>query len=132
MDHANGQVECTIPILPVRNLRRSIDFYTGQLDFHLDWGGAAGDVICSVSRDGCPLMLSQDPDGAFGVWVWIGVEDDSLFELFRSRGVPIRQEPRNHQWAYEMKFEDPDGNVLWIGTEPQRDTPFHEAASITD
>jgi hypothetical protein len=30
----------------------------------------------------------------------------------------------NFSWAYEMKFADPDGNVLWLGTEPKTDVPF--------
>ena len=42
----------------------------------------------------------------------------ALFEEFRSKGVKILQEPQNHQWAYEMKFEDQDGNVLWVALKP--------------
>jgi len=124
MDHAKRQIECTIPILPVRELAKSISFYTEILGFKLDW---SGDVVCSVSRDGCPIMLSAEVKPAGSAWVWIGLEDDSLFAEYRKRGVKVRQEPRNHAWAYEMKFEDLDGNVLWLGTEPKKDIPFAEA-----
>lgn len=117
------QVECTIPVLPVRDLTRSIRFYTDTLGFKLDWGGQAGSLICSVSKDSCHIMLSQISSRSSSVWVWIGVEDDSLFHLYRSRGVKVLQEPENHPWAYEMKFEDIDGNVLWLGTEPRKDLP---------
>lgn len=120
------QVECTIPILPVRDLARSVDFYTHTLGFKLDWGGAPGDAICSVSRDGCSIMLSQKEKIGSATWVWIGLEDDSLFTSYRSRGVKVVQEPRNYSWAYEMKFEDVDGNILWLGTEPRKDIPFHD------
>jgi predicted lactoylglutathione lyase len=121
MSTAHRQVECTIPVLPVRDLQRSLRFYTETLEFKLDWGGQPGSLICSVSKDRCPLMLSQFSSGSRGVWVWIGVDDDSLFRLYRSRGVKVLQEPENHPWAYEMKFEDPDGNVLWLGTEARKD-----------
>ncbi|MCB1089625.1 MAG: bleomycin resistance family protein, partial [Verrucomicrobiae bacterium] len=96
------------------------------LGFTVDWGGEAGSRIGSVSRDGHSLMLSQRPSIAEPAWVWIGCEDDSLFELWKSKGVNVRQEPLNWSWAYEMKFEDLDGNVLWLGTEPRREEPFED------
>ena len=118
-----------MPVLPVRDLRRSVQFYTAVLGFKLDWGGDEGDTICSVSRDGCCVMLSQSLGGTSGSWVWIGLEDDLLFEEFRRRGVKVRQEPSNYSWAYEMKFEDIDGNVLWLGTETRKDLPLMDGRS---
>lgn len=127
MSNTPRRIECTIPILPVSRLPDAIVFYSGTLGFRLDWGGHDGSAIASVSRDGCALMLSETVPNATRAWVWIGLEDDSLFHEFRKAGVKIRQEPRNFPWAYEMKFEDPDGNVLWLGTEPRKDLPFEEA-----
>ncbi|MBE2284811.1 MAG: VOC family protein [Prosthecobacter sp.] len=126
MSTSSRQIECTIPILPVRDLTRSVAFYTQSLGFKLDWGGEEGSRICSVSRDGCAIMLSQRDTMAEPVWVWIGCEDESLFETWRSNGVKVSQKPRNCSWAYETKFEDLDGNVLWLGTEPRRDEPFED------
>lgn len=123
MEHSQRQVEYIIPVLPVRELGKSISFYTEILGFKLDW---SGDVVCSVSRDGCAIMLSMAVKPAGSAWVWIGLEDDSLFADYRKRGVKVHQEPRNHAWAYEMKFEDPDGNVLWLGTEARKDAPFDD------
>lgn len=125
MNTPKRQVECTIPVLPVRDLQCSVRFYTETLEFKLDWGGQPGSLIGSVSKDCCHIMLSQCSSGLSGVWVWIGVEDDSLFHLYRSRGVKVMQEPENHPWAYEMKFEDPDGNVLWLATEARKDMPLN-------
>lgn len=119
MHAASRHIECTIPILPVRSLSESIRFYTETLGFQLDWGGEPGSMICSVSRDGCCIMLTETSEPSPGVWVWVGLDDDSLFQVFQDRGVKVRQPPQNHPWAYEMKFEDPDGNVLWMGTEPK-------------
>ncbi|MBE7496755.1 MAG: VOC family protein [Verrucomicrobiaceae bacterium] len=126
MNTSTRQIECTIPILPVRDLARCVAFYTGPLGFKLDWGGEAGSRICSVSKDGCAIMLSQRDTIAEPAWAWIGCEDESLFETWRSNGVKVRQAPRNCTWAYEMKFEDLDGNILWLGTEPRRDEPFED------
>jgi predicted lactoylglutathione lyase len=126
MNGSQRYVECTIPILPVSDLRRSIQFYTETLGFEVEWGGNEGETIGSVSKDGCSIMLSQNLKGESGVWVWIGLEDDTLFEVYRSRGVKVLQEPRNFSWAYEIKFEDIDGNVLWLGTEPREDSPFED------
>ena len=119
-------VECTIPVLPVSDLQRSVRYYTQTLGFKLDWGGAEADTICSVSRDGCSVMLSQQIKSDSPVWVWIGLEDDSLFDLYRSLNVRVLQEPKNYPWAYEMKFADEDGNVLWLGTEPRSDMSFED------
>jgi len=113
------QVECTIPVVFVRDLARSIAFYTETLGFKLDWGGP-DKIICSVSRDGHCIMLMKTEELCNPVWVWIGLEDDRLFQEFREKGVKVLQEPQNHPWAYEMKIEDPDENVLWLGTEPKK------------
>ena len=123
MNESQRRVGNTIPVLPVRDLKRSIQFYTETLGFSLQW---EGDGICSVARDGCPIMLDQGPRSGSGVWVWIGLQDDTLLKVYRSRGVKVRQEPRNHSWAYEAKFEDLDGNVLWLGTGPRDDLPLED------
>jgi predicted lactoylglutathione lyase len=122
-------VECTIPVLPVRHLALSIEFYTTKLGFQVDWGGNAGDRIGSVSRDGRSIMLMESSVERTPAWVWIGIDDASWFDVLRSQGVEVVQEPRNCSWAYEMKFADLDGNVLWMGAEPKPDLPFADAAS---
>lgn len=57
-------------------------------------------------------------------WMWIGLEDDSLFDEFRSKGAKVLQEPKNRSWANEMKIADIAGNVMWLGTEPRADKAF--------
>lgn len=121
-----SEIECTIPVLPVADLNKSIEFYTGRLGFTLDWKSP---TVCSVSRDNCHIMLSQSDRSGGGVWVWIGLESDTLFKEYRERGVAVLQEPRNFSWAYEMKFADLDGNVLWLGTESRSDLPISDRPS---
>jgi hypothetical protein len=70
-------------------------------------------------------MLSQGIASATAPqWVRIGVEDTAIFEEWKRSGTKVRQEAQNWSWAYEMKFEDSDGNVLWVGTEPDRSLPM--------
>ena len=37
------------------------------------------------------------------------------------------QRPTNQTFALEMKIQDPDGNILWFGTEPLKTVPFEPA-----
>jgi catechol 2,3-dioxygenase-like lactoylglutathione lyase family enzyme len=116
-------VECIIPILRVASLPASLAYYVRVLGFRLDWGGEAGAVMASVSRDGRSIMLCEGDQGQPGTWVWIGVEDVApLFEQFRSGGARIRRPPANYPWAYEMQIDDPDGHVLRFGSEPRAES----------
>ena len=126
MNQNAQKVECTIPILPVADLAASVAFYRDTLGFKLDWGDVQADSVCSVSRDGRPIMLMKQAAPVSPTWVWIGLEDESLFDDYPAKGVRVVQEPRNRPWAYEMKVADLDGNVLWLGTEPRADEPLWE------
>jgi predicted enzyme related to lactoylglutathione lyase len=42
-----------------------------------------------------------------------------LYEELNPRGVKILMPPTNFPWALEMQIEDPDGNVLRLGSEPE-------------
>lgn len=114
------RVECIIPILCVRDLRASLDFYLNTLGFQRDWPDDEAALMVGLSRDGCPLYLCQGDQGQPGTWVWIGVEDlDPIYERLQRAGAVIRREPENFPWAYELQVEDPDGHVLRIGSEPR-------------
>jgi uncharacterized glyoxalase superfamily protein PhnB len=108
------QIEKTVPVLSVRDLKRSAEFYQRTLGFELEWKTSE---ICSVARDGCSIMLQHSSDGSRAT-VWIGLEDDSLYAKLAGSGATILQAPTKQRWAYEMKIADPDGNTLWLGTDP--------------
>ncbi|MDB4474038.1 VOC family protein [Opitutaceae bacterium] len=114
----------TIPVLPVSDLKRSLQFYTETLGWKQDW---SGEKVGSVSRDGSCLMLSQLIPVTSGNWAWVGLPNDTLIETYRQAGVTIVQEPENWSWGYEMKIADPDGNVLWLGTATRTDLPVVDA-----
>ena len=128
-------VENTIPVLAVADVPASIRFYCDKLEFKLDWQGDADPPhIASVSRDGHPIMLQLRRPAAPGC-VWVGMSGLlSLWERVRSStGVAVVQRPTNQRYALEMKIRDPDGNILWIGTEPMTNFPFgQELADAQD
>lgn len=117
--------EGVTPILHVRDLEVSIDYYVRILGFKVDWHEPG--ILASVSRDRCGIFLCEGDQGHPGTWVWIGVSDaGALFEEYRANGARIRHPPTNYPWAYEMQIEDPDGHVLRMGSEPLPDQPFGE------
>jgi len=109
--------ECIAPILRVENMQASLRFYLDILGFtNASWGN---DEFTSVSRDGTGLYLCRGGQGQGKAWIWVGVEDVAkLHEEYQARGVTIRLPPTNYPWALEMQIEDPDGNVLRLGSEP--------------
>jgi catechol 2,3-dioxygenase-like lactoylglutathione lyase family enzyme len=114
------------PVLRVRNLAASMEYYVKVLGFKVDWGNP-GKFFASVSRDRCHIFLSEGDQGNPGSWVWIGVEDAAaLFGEYRAKGAKVRHAPTNYEWAFEMQIEDLDGNVLRMGSEPKEDQPFGE------
>ncbi len=111
-------VENTIPVLLVKDLQRSAAFYQELLGFRIDWGDPSGDQVMSMSRDGHAIMFQLGENDASSC-VWIGLENDELFARLIEADVEVLQQPENRPWAYEMKVKDPDGHILWLGTEPK-------------
>jgi predicted enzyme related to lactoylglutathione lyase len=116
--------EGVTPILRVSDLGASLDYYIKVLAFHRDWGSP---WFACVSRGQCHLFLSQGDQGHTGSWVWIGVEDaEALHQEFEAAGARIRHRPTNYEWAFEMQVEDPDGNILRMGSDPKAGEPYGE------
>lgn len=112
------------PILRVNDLAVSRDYYTRVLGFKVDFETSE---LISVSRGRCALFLCQGDQGHFGAWVWISAPDvEILVEELRAAGARIRHEPTNYPWAMEIQVEDPDGNVLRMGSEPRENEPTGE------
>jgi catechol 2,3-dioxygenase-like lactoylglutathione lyase family enzyme len=106
------------PILSVRDMALSIEFYVHKLGFkEAEWGD---NNFTSISRDNCGIYLCRGEQGNPGTWIWIGFDGDIhlLYDELKSKGVKIRQGPVNHPWAIEMQVEDPDGHVIRFGTDP--------------
>lgn len=118
VDALPTQIECMDPILRVEDMSRSLAYYVDVLGFEkAPWGT---DAFSYVGRDGRGIYLCRGGQGRGGAWVWIGVGDvRALHRRYRDRGAIIRQEPTNEPWALEMQVEDPDGNVLRFGSDPE-------------
>lgn len=114
-------VENTIPILRVRDIHASLDYYLNRLGFTQEWLVDDGDAsMAGISRDGRSIYLTQAEQGQPGTWVWMGVQDARAFYAeYQTSGAMIRQEPTNFPWALEFRVADLDGNVLRIGSEPE-------------
>lgn len=114
---AQVRFECIEPILRVENMQASLKFYVDLLGFvNASWGN---DDFTQVSRDGRGIYLSRGDQGQGRAWIWVGVEDvEKLHEQYKIRGIKIRLPPTNYPWALEMQIEDPDGNVLRLGSDP--------------
>ncbi|MGD8113860.1 MAG: glyoxalase superfamily protein [Sphaerochaetaceae bacterium] len=114
-------IECVIPTLKVESIESSIAFYSDVLGFSKDWEYEKdGYSVAGISRDSLSIYLSEGNEGTKEGWIWIGLEDDSLFGSILSSKAKIIQEPKNYSYAYEMRVEDPDGHILQLGTEPRK------------
>lgn len=118
------RIENIQPVLNVRDIAVSVEFYTNVLGFEAaPWGNLE---FTSVNRDGSSIYLCRGAQGAGGTWIWIGFDGDitSLFAEFKSRGATFLLEPTNFSWAYEMRLFDADGHTLRFGTDPDPSLPF--------
>jgi catechol 2,3-dioxygenase-like lactoylglutathione lyase family enzyme len=112
------------PVLRVRDVKASVAYYVRVLGFKINFETPG---FVSVSRGRCNLFLCEGDQGHPGAWVWVGTPDVELIhEEFKRAGAKIRHTPTNYPWALEMQVEDPDGNVLRIGSDPKADEPTGE------
>ena len=116
-----------IPTIRCRNMRTSLAFYTGVLDFdRVDGDDDLADPSYSLlSRGGDQLVLSSHRgDGVFGQAVVVTTDDvDELFRIYRERGLRtpgnpdaptmVHEGPIDQSWGTrEFYVDDPDGNTL--------------------
>lgn len=114
-----------IPTVRCSNMRQSLAFYSGVLDFeHVDGDDDLSDPSFNVvSRDGDRLFLSSHRgDGEFGQAIVVTTANvDELFRKFRERGLrtpgnpdsPVHEGPIDQTWGTrEFYVDDPDGNTL--------------------
>lgn len=105
------------PILSVKSVPESIDYYVKKLGFKMDWDWGTPPTFASVSRGKVCIFFCQGGQGQPGTWMSIFVDDvDALYEEYKRTGAVIRQPPTNFQWGMpEMNIEDPDGHRLRMG-----------------
>lgn len=120
---STNNFDSAVPVLRVKDVQASIAYYCDVLGFEVRWG--AGEGFACVARDKCNLFLTDDKQSQPRMWVWIGVGDvRALHEQYVAAGAKIRNPPNNFEWTFEMQIEDLDGNVLRMGTDPEKDKPL--------
>jgi predicted lactoylglutathione lyase len=111
------------PVFRVRDVDASVTYYLSALGFELRW--RAGDGFACVARENCSIFLTSDNQSQPRMWIWIGVQDvRALHTQYLASGAKIRNPPNNFEWALEMQVEDLDGNVLRIGSDPDKEQPL--------
>lgn len=107
-----------IPMLPVRNMPASVEFYT-RFGFRVEsrndeWRWAI------LALDDCRLMLDesihQPPHTARTAVVYLYPDDIFAYQReMRRRGLDVPPITHPFYGMSEFRMEDPDGNRLWIG-----------------
>ena len=107
-----------VPMLPVRSIRNSIEFYK-KLGFTVDeandhWGWA------KLSYGACGLMLDQsinaDPGAPKNAVLYLYPDDVAAYHAtVRANGVEVPDLSITFYNMKEFRIDDPDGNRLWIG-----------------
>ena len=107
------------PMLPVKSMPASVDFYCRMLGFDLekrndDWGWAM------LRFDDCRLMLDQSINahpGAFRDSILYLYPEDVVeyHRQIRQNGLAVPELEVAFYGLMEFRLTDPDGNRLWIG-----------------
>ena len=114
------------PLLLVADIKRSIEFYTNELGFEVDF--RYEDFYAGIIKDGYSIHLKQsgyslverknkknneDLNIIFSV---NGIED--LYEELSHKPVEFVQSLRNMPYGKEFYIADPDGNLIGFVEEP--------------
>jgi len=108
-----------IPMLPVKSMQASVNFYCGMLGFEVekqndDWGWAM------LRFNECRLMLDQSinahPAGPRDSVLYLYPDDIVAYHgQVRKRGLAVPELNVTFYGLTEFRITDPDGNRLWIG-----------------
>lgn len=107
-----------IPMLPVRNVAASVDFYQ-KLGFGVESRNDAW-RWAMLAMDECRLMVDESinqPADAPRTFVLYLYPDDvhAYHRELRGRGLDVPPICQPFYGMSEFRMEDPDGNRLWIG-----------------
>jgi catechol 2,3-dioxygenase-like lactoylglutathione lyase family enzyme len=115
-----------VPILPVKNLARAMDFYR-LLGFSAHaWKN--GDAYGFLTRDGLEIHLSQsdmliENQNPCGAYFYLADDTAAALEAeFRAAGAKILSPLAPREWKMnEFVLSDPDGNLLRFGEDISSD-----------
>lgn len=128
--------EKAYPILNVRNVAASLEYYLDRLGFEkgftwpppCNWPGVSPvmPTYGEVRRGNFALHLAQNEEPGTPNWVYLDLASSSdlelLYQEYQASGARIKEAPTDKEWHMrEMLVEDLDGHTLRIGV------PLHEA-----
>ena len=109
------------PILDVKSVEDSIEYYTTKLGFtkNWDWPDDSEDkTFGSVTNGEVSVFLAETPEPIHPTWVFYDVNSaDNVYAAYLEAGVAIREKPNDKPWgSREFQAQDLDGNVLRIAS----------------
>jgi catechol 2,3-dioxygenase-like lactoylglutathione lyase family enzyme len=120
MSSSSGVIAAVVPVLPVQDLTRAIEFYE-RLGFTAK-RYRDGDFYAFIQRDGRELHLSKTPElvpehNVVRVYFYLGEGTAVALEAqCRANGMTIVQPLTPREWKMkEFVLRDPDGNLLIFG-----------------
>jgi len=110
--------------LRVRNLSRSLEFYSRMLGMRLEWQPDAANAYLTTGNDNLalhevPASGTEAPNAPgldhFGLLVSRPEEVDQWAATLEAQGVSLVQEPKSHRdGARSIYFRDPDGFLIQL------------------
>ena len=109
--------------LNVRDVRKSVDFYTRVLGMTVEWEPDADNVYLTSGTDNLAIHRLADPRKLSSVqsvdhigFVVRTPEDvDKWGDRLRDLGVPLIKDPKTHRdGARSFYFKDPDGLLIQL------------------
>jgi catechol 2,3-dioxygenase-like lactoylglutathione lyase family enzyme len=106
-----------VPILNVRDMAASMDYYVNKLGFEKLWDWGEPPNFGCVRRGKVQIFLCENCQGQPGTWMSIFLDDvDALYEEYKQCGAIFRDAPKNYPWeTREMRVEDLDGHTFRMG-----------------
>lgn len=114
-----------IPMLPVRSMPASVEFYQ-KLGFRIENENRAW-RWAMLSFGECRLMLDESvnvhPDAPRDSVLYLYPDDISAYhKQVRENGLTVPDLEVTFYGMTEFRIDDPDGNRLWIGQSPSAET----------
>lgn len=112
------------PILNVKNVTVSLDYYCNELGFrdvfHWSQEDTSPWTFAQVRRGNFCVYLCQQAQGGPGMWMYLNLASlndlAALYQEYQAKAVKILEPPTGKLWATrEMLIEDVDRHILRIG-----------------
>jgi hypothetical protein len=110
------------PVLGVHEVAASIDYYVHVPGFKINFRPPG---FASVSRRRCGHVKGIRDIAEAGPGLTARTLKP-MHEEYKASGAKIPNPPTNDLWALEMQVEDPDGNILRLGSDQKKDEPIRD------